>query len=81
MEEETTWLSRCSVLCEATQQLLVDAVAVASEGEKAASTLSASAARFDSVAAALEEDLLEPSHLILELLGQTVAFAVCSIAA
>lgn len=58
MEEETTWLSRCSVLCEATQQLLVDAVAVASEGEKAASTLSASAARFDSVAAALEEDLL-----------------------
>ena len=53
-----TWLARCSVLCEATQHLLVAAVSVATDGEKAAPALSASAARFDSVAVALEEDLL-----------------------
>ena len=57
----SSWLARCAVLSEATQTLLSAAVQAAVDGDMANTTaaqLSTSAARFDSVAAALEEDLL-----------------------
>ena len=55
------WSDRAAILSEATQALLEASVNAVEVGDKAASALMTCAARFDSVAASLEEDLLSLS--------------------
>lgn len=57
-----TWSERAARLSEATQALLVEAVNTAANGER--SQLTACATRFDSLAMALENDLLARSNSV-----------------
>lgn len=69
----TTWSDRAAILSEATQALLEASVTAVEVGDKATSVLTTCAARFDSVAASLEEDLLSLSsrHLASSTTNKT----------
>ena len=54
----TDWRDRAAVLTEATQALLTAAVSAAMDADKGGQSIATSASQFDSIAAALEEDLL-----------------------
>jgi hypothetical protein len=56
--EATCWKDRAKMLSESTRALLLAAVHVSIDGDKAAQKLDKCAAHFDTVAASLQEDLL-----------------------